>query len=54
MSRQLARVLADRKSRVEAEAVLAGHAAAARVFQHDGLAIRSRAFHADTPPAYRF
>jgi integrase len=38
MSRQLARVLADRKSLQEAEAALAGHAAPARVFMHPGTA----------------
>jgi integrase len=36
MSRQLARVLADRKSFQEAEAALAGHAAPTRVFLHPG------------------
>jgi integrase len=38
MSRQLARVLADRKSFQEAEAALADHAAPARVFLHPGTA----------------
>ena len=38
MSRQLTRVLADRKSFQEAEAALAGHAAPTRVFQHPGTA----------------
>ena len=38
MSRQLARVLADRKSFQEAEAALAGHAAPPRVFLHPGTA----------------
>lgn len=44
MSRQLARVLADRKSLMEAEAVVAGHAAPTRVFQHGGHAIRDDAW----------
>jgi integrase len=38
MSRQLARVLADRKSLQEAEAALAGRPAPARVFLHPGTA----------------